>query len=136
MTAFTELDQRWRLLVPAGAVVVAVGPARAAVRQVRALPAQTSVVLTGGRRLHRLARRARVRVTAEYLALPSLATPVAIARCQPPSLRFTARTVLTVPSGVTRRHLPVWLAVRLIQALPRLLRRAPAGDRVLLGVRR
>jgi len=136
MTAFTELDQRWRLLVPADAVVVDAGPPRAAVRQVRALPAQASVVLTGGRRLRWLARRARVRVTAEYVALPSLATPVAIARCQPSALRFTARTVLTVPSGVTRRHLPIWLAVRLIRAVPRLLRRAPAGDRLILGVRR
>jgi hypothetical protein len=135
MPAFSEPDQRWRLLVPAGAVVVEADPRHAAVEQIRALPAQTTVALVGGRRLRRLARRARLRVHAEYLALPSLGAPVALTQCQPHALRYTARTVLTVPSGVTRPHLPIWLAVRLIRAVPRLLSRSPAGDRLVLGVR-
>ena len=135
MPAFAKLEQRWRLLVPADAVVVNVGPRRVAVQQIRALPPQTVVVLVGGRRLRLLARRARLRIRAEYVALPSLATPVAITQRNRQALRFTARQVLTVPSGVARLHLPVWLAIRLIRALPRLLGLVPAGDRLVLGTR-
>jgi hypothetical protein len=135
MTAYADLDHRWRLLVPGGAVVVAGGRRRDVLRRLRALPAQTTVVLLGGRRLRWLARRAGLRVRAEYLALPSLATPVAITQRQPPALRFTARTLLTVPSGVARPHLPFWLAVRLVQAVPGLLARTTAGERLVLAVR-
>jgi len=132
---FSDLDRRWRLLVPAGAVVVDIGPRREAIRTVRALPADTVVALVGGRRLRLLALLAGLRVRAHYIALPSLATPVAITQRTRLALRFTARDVLTVPSGVARGHLPVWLAVRLIRAVPRLLSIAPAGDRLLVGTR-
>lgn len=135
MSAFHDLDQRWRLLVPTSAVVVIVDSRRAAVRQMRALPASTAVVLVGGRRLRPLARRGKLRVNAEYTALPSLATPVAIAQLTGYPLRWMVRTVLTVPSGVTRWHAPMWAGVRLFRALPRLMAWAPAGDRLLVGTR-
>src|SRR4051812_45160725 len=135
MPAFSELDQRWRLLVPAGSAIVATADRRAAVAEARALPSGTPVALVGGRRLRWLAWRARVRVRAVYVALPSLATPVAITAVGPHSLRWTARAVVTAPSGVPRLHAPLWLGVRLVRALPRLLSWVPAGDRVVVGTR-
>ncbi|HEU4421111.1 MAG TPA: hypothetical protein VFR67_01065 [Pilimelia sp.] len=135
MPAFAQLDQRWRLLLPAGLVVVAVRNRAGARAQVRALPPGTPVAFVGGRRLRWLAWRSRVRVTAMYVALPSLATPVAITKLAPESLRWTARTVLTVPSGMTRPHALAWAAVRLVQAIPRLLGWLPAGDRIVVGTR-
>ena len=135
MPAFSELDQRWRLLVPTGSAIVMAADRKAAVAEARALPSGTPVALVGGRRLRRLARRARLRVRVVYVALPSLDTPVAITTVAPHALRWTARTVLTVPSGVTRLHAPLWLAVRLVGALPRLLAWVPAGDRVVVGTR-
>jgi hypothetical protein len=133
--AFTHLDQRWRLLLPAGLVVVTVRHRSGARAQVRALPSGTPVAFVGGRRLRWLAWRSRVRVRATYIALPSLATPVAITKLAPESLRWTARTVLTVPSGMTRLHALAWLAVRLVRAVPRLLAWLPAGDRIVVGIR-
>ncbi|MER7005363.1 hypothetical protein ABT297_20265 [Dactylosporangium sp. NPDC000555] len=129
------LDQRWCLLVPHGAVIVRVARRRDAVRQVRALPAGTQVVLVGGRRLRRVARRAGMRIRAEYVALPSLAEPVTLTRVTPGSLRWTARCVLTVPSGVRRLHAPLWTAVRLVRRFPGLLARVPAGERLMIGAR-
>jgi hypothetical protein len=135
VSASYKPDQRWRLLVPAGAVVMTVGRRRTTFRQVRDLPSGTTVALVGGRRLRGLARVAGLRIRAEYVALPSLAMPVAISTVAREPLRWTARTVLTVPSGVTRLHAPLWLAVRLVRALPAVLPRLPAGDRILIGTR-
>ncbi len=131
-----DVTERWRLLIPAGTVVLPAGVRAGLAARVRALPAETPVALVGGRRLRWLARRARVRIDAEYVALPSLVTPVAITQCYPNALRYTARTILTVPSGITRPHLPVWLAIRVIRGFPRLLSHSPAGDRIVVGVRR
>ncbi|MEU7872915.1 hypothetical protein [Dactylosporangium sp. NPDC049140] len=129
------LEQRWRLLVPRGAVVVPVERRRDAVRRVRALPAGTEVALVGGRRLRRVARRAGVRIRAEYVALPSLAEPVTLTQVTPGSLHWTARAVLTVPSGVRRLHAPLWTAVRLVRRFPGLLARVPVGERLVVGAR-
>jgi hypothetical protein len=146
MPDWSAPDQRWRLLAPDGAAVVEVrGRGSAAVsakgqaNRLRALPRNAPVVLLapgrgGRRRLRRVARRAGLAVDAEYVALPSLATPVALTQVRPGPLRWTARTVLTVPSGVTRLHQPAWLAIRLVRAVPRLLG-VPAGGRVLVGRR-
>lgn len=136
MPALDSLSQRWRLLVPSGAVVVNVGPRGTAVRQVRALPPGTAVALVGGRRLRPLARRAGLRVRAEYVALPSLANPVAITQVEREPLRWSARSVLAVPSGVTGGgHAVTSMATRMVRRAPRLLRRVPAGDRLLVGTR-
>lgn len=130
-----EPAERFRLLAAPDAVVIRAATGGAAVEQLRALPPGTPVAVVGDRSARRVARRGRVRVTAEYLALPSLATPVAITQITEASLRWTARTVLTVPSGVTRPHALFWVAVRLIRAVPRLLTWAPAGERVVVGIR-
>jgi hypothetical protein len=135
VSSFHAIDQRWRLLVPADTVVVTVDQRRSALAQLRALPTPTRVALVGGRRLHRLAKRGGVVIDAEYVVLPSLAAPVAITQIAREPLQWTTSTVLTVPSGVTRLHAPIWFAVRAVRSLPRLLSWAPAGDRIVVGAR-
>jgi hypothetical protein len=128
--------QRWRLLAPPGAELLTARSGRRALRlRLRGLPDGSPVVLTGARSPRRLARRLGLRVLAEYVALPSLAAPVAIVRRDRDTLRYAARTVLTVPSGVTRWHLPAWLAVRLVRTVPGLLAVLPVGDRLVVGER-
>jgi len=134
--AYSRPDRRWRLLVPPGAVVImAAGSAWPTIKRVRALPAHTDVVLVGGRQLRALALLAGLHIAAEYIALPSLGHPVAIIQRKRQALRFAARHVITVPPGITRLHLAVWYAVRLVRAVPRLLAWLPAGDRMLVGTR-
>jgi hypothetical protein len=128
-------NQRWRLLVPEGAVVVRTGPRRIAINNIRALPAGTIVALAGRRGLRGIARRTGLRVAAEYVALPSLATPVAITQVSRQPLCWTSRAILTVPSGVTRLHAPLWAAVRVVRAMPSLLPWIPAGERLMIGTR-
>ncbi len=129
--------QRWRLLAPPGATLLTARSGRRALRlRLLGLPDSSAVVLTGGRSPVRLARRLGLRVRAEYVALPSLSAPVAIVRRDRETLRYAARTVLTVPSGTTRWHLPAWLAVRLVRAVPALLGVVPVGDRLVIGERR
>ena len=135
MPPFSSVDKRWRLLLPAGIVVVRVQNRPAVVAQIRALPSGSQVAFVGGRRLRGLARRTGVKVSATYVALPSLETPVAIAKVAPESLRWTARSILTVPSGTTRLHAPFWWAVLGIQRFPRLLGLVPRADRIVVGVR-
>jgi hypothetical protein len=135
VAALYSLEQRWRLLVPEGAVIMRVSSRRETVALMRTLPAETVIALVGGRRLRRVARRGRLTVRKEYVALPSLATPVVIAETGAQPLGWTARSVLTVPSGVTRLHAPLWVAIRLMKAMPGLLTRAPMGDRLLIGVK-
>jgi hypothetical protein len=135
MNAIPDIDQRWRMLLAPDAVVVSVDRRGRAVRDLRSLSPGTPVVLVG-RRLRPVARRAGVRVRAEYLALPSLAAPVVISQITAPTLRWTARRVLTVPPAVTLGHAAMWRAVRLVQAAPWLLRLVPTGDRLLVGTLR
>jgi hypothetical protein len=135
VTTFHAIDERFRLLLPVDAVVITVTERRAAVAEVRALPARTRVALVGGRRLRRVARRAGLRIDVEYVVLPSLAAPVAITQIADEALRWTTSTVLTVPSGITRWHAPVWYAIRVVRAFPRLLGWVPAGDRIMVGAR-
>jgi hypothetical protein len=133
--AFSKIDNRWRLLVPRGSVIVRVGDRTAVITQIRALPSGTPVAFVGCRGLRRLARRAKVRVSATYVALPSLSTPVAITKVAPESLRWTARSILAVPSGIARWHALLWVAVLLIRALPRLLACVPTSNRIMIGRR-
>jgi hypothetical protein len=136
VSVYHDLDQRWRLLVPLDVVVVTAATPRAdALAQLRALPSGTPVAVVGVPRPGWLAARGRVKVHRRYVVLPSVGTPVAITQLDRGALAWMARTVLTVPSGVTRLHAPVWAAVRVVRALPRLLRLAPASHRILVGTR-
>jgi hypothetical protein len=131
MPDWTEPGQRWRLLVPAGALVVDAGTV--ADRSAADLPSGATVVLVGARRRVRAhVRAAGLTVDTEYLALPSLARPVVLAPAA--ALGWTSRAVLTVPPGVTRLHRPYSLAIGAVRVVPRLLRLL-ARDRVVVGRR-
>jgi hypothetical protein len=132
MPAWTPPSQRWRLLVPAGALVVdadAVPPGPFGAE----LPPGADVVVVGsGRRVRAHVRAAGLAVTGEYLALPSLAAPVVLAPAS--ALAWTSRAVLTVPPGVTRLHLAYAVAIMVARRCPGLLRWV-VRDRVLIGRR-
>ncbi len=131
-------QERWRLVVPHDAMVVMMtddNPKRVATR-INALPPTSRVALVGGRRhAIRVARRSRLKVEREYVVIPSLQRPVAIAQKAPESLRWFARSILTVPPGRSRFHGIVWGVIKVIRWRPGLLARAPVGDRILIGVR-
>jgi hypothetical protein len=132
MPDWTQPGQRWRLLVPAGALVVDAGTV-APDRSAADLPPGATVVLVGSRRRVRAhARAAGLAVEAEYLALPSLARTVVLAPAA--ALGWTSQAVLTVPPGVTRLHRPYSLAIGAVRLVPRLLR-LMARDRVVVGRR-
>lgn len=132
MPAWTPPSQRWRLLVPAGALVIDAETAPPSL-SAGELPAGADVVVVGSRRrAHAHARATRLAVDAEYLALPSLAAPVVLAPVS--GLPWVSRAVLTVPPGVTRLHLPYAFAIMVARRFPGLLRWA-VRDRVLVGRR-
>ena len=132
MPDWTEAGQRWRLLVPAGALVVDAGTIDAD-RSAADLPSGATVVLVGARRQVRAhVRAAGLTVDTEYLALPSLAATVVLTPAA--ALGWTSRAVLTVPPGVTRLHRPYSLAIGAVRVVPRLLRLL-ARDRVVVGRR-
>jgi hypothetical protein len=137
MPSSTSKDERWRLLIPANTVVIKVSRASkaAASKQLDGLRASTQVAIVGRGKVRRLARRHGVRVAKEYIAIPSLEQPVAITLVAPESLRWFTRSVLTVPSGTARFHGLKWAAIRVVRSRPRLLRRLPVGDRIVIGVR-
>jgi hypothetical protein len=137
MSFSTTDDERWRILVPPNTVVIKV-PANdpaAAAAQLGALRRSTRVAIVGGRTVRKFARRHGVSVEKEYIALPSLQQPVALTLVAPESLRWFTRSVLTVPSGTARFHGLMWMAIRVMRWRPRLLSRAPVGDRIVIGVR-
>ncbi|HKD98624.1 MAG TPA: hypothetical protein VKB69_13675 [Micromonosporaceae bacterium] len=130
-------EERWRLLVPPGAVVVRAERRRYALAAwaLRELPPGVRVAIVGGVRCGRLARRNGVTLERSYVVLPSLSHPVAVAMVAREPLRWFARSVLTVPPGTARLHGLKWLAVKVMRWRPGLLVHAPAGDRIVIGVR-
>lgn len=126
MPVWSEPGQRWRLLLPPDATVVADGGA---------VPAAGTVALTGPRRrVHARARAAGIAVEREYAALPSLGRPVLVVALAPGPLAWATRAVLTVPPGVTRRHAAYSLLIRLVRAWPGLLGLLPV-EHVVVGRR-
>jgi hypothetical protein len=121
---------RWTLLAPAGSVPIDVAVREDALQALQALPSGTEVTLAGKRGLRRIARQAGVLVSAEYVALPSTSTPVAVAG-HGPGLRWVAHSVLTVPSGRSRGHLAMTVGAMVARRWPRLL--GAAGHHVLVG---
>jgi hypothetical protein len=117
---------RWRVLDPPGAVVVAVpGRRRSRERvaaQLRALPPGTPVVLEDGRpggrrRCRRLAVGGGVVVDRSYLALPSLQRALYRVEDTPTALRYFACTLLTTPPGLGLATVAADVAVRLVRAV-------------------
>jgi len=130
-------EERWRLLLPPGTIVVAAQASRhhAAGKALDALVPGVRVAVVGDRKCVRLARRHGVKAERSYVVLPSLARPVAVALVADEPLRWFTRSVLTVPPGTARLHGVKWAAVRLLRWRPRLVVRAPVGDRIVIGVR-
>jgi hypothetical protein len=137
MDITTALERRWRLLLPPGTTVVEVRRSRlrAAGKALDALAPGDRVAVVGDRRCVRLARRHRVAADRSYVVLPSLACPVAVALVADEPLRWFTGSVLTVPPGTATLHGVRWMAVKLLRRRPRLIVRAPVGDRIVIGVR-
>jgi hypothetical protein len=137
MPTTPALDERWRLLLPPGTIVVAAQRSRhhAAGEALDALAPGVRVAVVGDRRCLRLARRHGVKAEKSYVVLPSLARPVAVALVAKEPLRWFTRSVLTLPPGTTRLHGLKWAAVKLLRSRPKLVVRAPVGDRIVIGVR-
>lgn len=103
-------DERWRLLVPPGAICLDVPRSKANRDLLRdrvlGLPSGTAVVLRDSApvsrlRCRRFAAATAVQIQREYLALPS-ASPAFVVQDRPESVRFFFTTAVTVPSGITR----------------------------------
>jgi hypothetical protein len=130
-------EERWRLLLPSGTVVVTAQPTgyAAAAAVLDALPPGMRVAVVGDRRCLRLARRHGVTAERSYVVLPSLSRPVAVAMVADQPLRWFTRSVLTVPPGTVRLHGLKWAVVKLLRWRPGLMVRVPVGDRIVIGVR-
>ncbi len=142
MTAqWTNPGQRWRLLAPPDAVIVAMPSGLLAVRraavQLRALPAGTPVVLVDGRpggrrRARRVAAAGAMLADRQYVALPSLRRAIVVAEDSPATLRWACRTLVAPPPGITWAHALADAAIRCLRRLP-VLAGWLAGGRVTVG---
>jgi hypothetical protein len=138
---WTSPGQRWRLLAPEGAVAVDVssGPraVRRAIGELRALPGGTPVVLLdhrpGGRfRVRRIAAAGAIVIDRQYVALPSLRRAIVVADDSTDSLRWTCRSLVTPPPGITWAHALLDTAVKLLRRRPEVASWVGAG-RVVVG---
>jgi hypothetical protein len=125
---WTSPGERWRLLAPPDAVVVAMqaGPlaVRHATARLRSLPAGTPVVLLdsrpgGRRRARRVTAAGALLADRQYVALPSLRRAIVVAEDSPAALGWACRTLVAPPPGLTWAH-------GLADAVIRYLRRRPA----------
>jgi hypothetical protein len=98
--------QNWRIVAPENAVLIDVPRSRTGRRRARrlldGLPSGTSVVLVGHaagarRRCRRLARVTGVRLTREYVALPSGRAPAYLVEDAPGTWRYVLSALLTIP---------------------------------------
>lgn len=137
MTTTPVPEERWRLMLPPGTIVVAAQGSgqRTAGKVLEALAPGVRVAVVGGRRCARLARRHGVKAERSYVVLPSLDRPVAVALVADETLGWFTRSVLTVPPGTARLHAAKWAVIKLLRWRPRLVVRAPVGDRIVIGVR-
>jgi hypothetical protein len=138
---WTTPGQRWLLLAPADAVVVAMpaGPlaVRRATAQLRSLPAGTPVVLFdtrfGGRlRARRIASSGALVPDRQYVALPSLRKAIVVAEDSAAALSWACRTLVAPPPGLTWAHALADLAIRCLRWRPGLAGWLAAG-RVVVG---
>lgn len=110
----------------------------AGVRRVRALPSGASVLVWGpARSCRRLARSAGIEVDREFIAIPSVRSPIYLVERAPEPINYFCSTLLTLPPG-TSLLAPLGEAVL---AFVRVVRRSPwigsvLPGRVLVGRRR
>jgi hypothetical protein len=107
-------------------------------RRLAAAPSGTVVAamavgLGGRRRVRRLFRRAQVRVTNEYIVLPSWERPVVIVEDSSATLSWIWHNFATVPPGATRSAGPAHVAIVVNRRLPPRLLGALVPSRVIVG---
>jgi hypothetical protein len=79
-----------------------VRPRWAAVRSVRALPPGSSVLVWGpARSCRRLARSAGIEIDREFIAIPSVRSPIYLVEKAPESINYFCSTLLTLPPGAS-----------------------------------
>jgi hypothetical protein len=135
----------WRVLDGGAAVQVKLPRARSDVDEltnlVRGLPSGTAVAVWDAtrrarRRCRRFASGAELSIASEYIAIPSLGSPLYLVQDAPETLRFFWSEVAALPFR-SRLRLPGEVALRLVRAL-RLWRWTPLvlPHRVVVGRRR
>ncbi|HEU5421663.1 MAG TPA: hypothetical protein VFV41_28550 [Streptosporangiaceae bacterium] len=138
---WTHPGQRWRLLAPAGAVVIDIAAGPLAVRRAAArltdLPAGSPVVLLDRRpgsawRARRLAAAGVISIEGRYVALPSLRRAVVLAEDSADVLRWACRSLVAPPPGAAWAHGPLHAAIAVARRWPRLVGWLAAG-RVVIG---
>ena len=68
----------------------------------RALPPGSPVLVWGGARsCHRLARRAGIEVDREFIAIPSVRSPLYLVEDAPEPIDYFCSTLLTLPPGAS-----------------------------------
>jgi hypothetical protein len=115
----------WRVIDGGAAVQVRLPRTRSEVDDlsnlVRGLPSGTSVAVWDAtrwarRRCRRFAAGAELRIASEYLAIPSLASPLYLVEDAPETLRFFWSEVAALPFR-SRLRVPAEVALRLVLAL-------------------
>lgn len=145
MKTHSRWDQNWRVVAPLDAVLVDVPRSRrgrrSARRRIYALPTGTPVVLVGRavgarRRCRQLARAAGVRLTREYVPLPSARSPAYLVEDAPGPWRYFWSNVVTIPPGSPARTASTEAFLRVARHLSRgKLLAALAPGRVAIGSR-
>jgi hypothetical protein len=115
----------WRVIDGGSAIQVQLPRSSSEVAEladlVRGLPSGTSVALWDAtrwsrRRCRRFAAGAEMEIASEYLAIPSLRSPLYLVEDAPETLRFFWSEVAAVPFR-SRFRVPADLALRLVRAL-------------------
>lgn len=114
--------ERWRVVAPAGAVRVEVGPRGRIAGGLPSPAPQTPLALCASgplarRRVRRAAARAGVALEREYLALPSAGSPAFLVEDRSVAVDYFRARILTPPPG-TGAGLAE-LAVRTLRLIPR-----------------
>ena len=127
----------WRALCPARVVELRDPDLQA----LQDLPGGTPVVLLidtpfSRLRLRRLARRARICIDRELIAVPSTTASLVLVDDAESAVRHFWMAVATVPPGLTWSSAPATLLLLLARMLPWELTGAVAPGRVLIGRRR
>jgi hypothetical protein len=134
-------ERNLEVLAPPGTSRVSAGGSRlrgAAVRRVRALPPGSAVLVWGpARSCRRLARSAGIEVDREFIAIPSVRSPIYLVEKAPEPINYFCSTLLTLPPGASLLA-PLGEAVL---TFIRAVRRSPwigsvLPGRVLVGRRR
>jgi hypothetical protein len=126
LVALTTHREQWRVLMPPGAVSLDMPfspiARRRVLKQARALPPNTVVALRDSnpgsrRRCRRFARRAGMRVTREYLAIPFIHSPTYYIQDSSEAIHYFCADLFAVSRGNPVIALGARFLIRVAQAL-------------------